>query len=87
MDAKLLETLKKLPKSRYKELTEELGSNITAKAIQEGLAKEGVEIDNEQAAYLEGVLTGKPEAASSSLTEEQLSMVAGGKASEESGCH
>lgn len=87
MDAKLLETLKKLPKARYKELTEELGDNVTAKAIQEGLAKEGVEINDEQAAYLENVLTGKPEKENLEVTEEQLSMIAGGKASEESGCH
>ena len=81
MDEKLLEKLKKLPKKRYRELTEALGDAADAKTIKEGLNKEGVEITDEEAAYLVSVIKQEAEM---ELTEEQLEMIAGGKGS--SGC-
>lgn len=76
MDQNLLKKLKKLPKKRYRELSETLGDDFDAKKIQEGLAKEGVEIDDEQAAYLESILKQESDM---ELSEDQIEMIAGGK--------
>jgi len=76
MDQKLLTILKKLPKERYRELTESLGKVFDAKKIRDGLAQEGVEIDNDQAAYLETVLKKESDM---ELSEDQIAMIAGGK--------
>ena len=76
MDQELLAILKKLPKERYRKLTEALGNDFSAKKIRDGLAAEGVEISEEQAAYLESVLRAQQDM---ELTDEQADMVAGGK--------
>lgn len=76
MDQELLAILKQLPKERYRELTKALGDTFGAKEIQEGLAREGVIINDEQAAYLESAIKMQQDM---ELTEEQLKMVSGGK--------
>ena len=83
MDQELLTKLKKLPKERYRELTASLEKNFDAKAIKEGLAKEGVEITDEETSYIVSVLRKESDM---ELTPEQLQMIAGGKDWGREGC-
>ena len=46
------------------------------KTIREGLAQEGVEINDEQAVYLESVLKQESDM---ELNDDQIAMIAGGK--------
>ena len=83
MYQELLAKLKKLPKERYRELTASLENNFDANVIKEGLAKEGVEITDEEVAYLVSILRKEAEM---EMTPEQLQMVAGGKDWGREGC-